>query len=469
MSATADRNFLRLLILGMKIACGLALLHAALLAQVMVPIDYNEGWNAYHAASAIAGVSPYPDAAGMMINNYPPLSFYIVGAFGQYVGDQIIAGRIISLLSFVGIAWCIRTWIAQIDETFLAAEFAVLLFMGALLALTHYVGMNDPQMLGHLFDMMALLLLVRERRNLLMLAGGALFLAAAVFVKHNLIVLPLAILIWLSIYDRRDALVLAGIGLVLGAAGLLATNELLHTDLLAQLLTSRAYNLQGVFHGAELWLLTGLVPFVAIVLLLFKRHSEPAMIFVALYLGLAACIGIALSGGAGVDANAMFDAFIASALATGAALTLIKNKPPLTMVLAGLAVAPLAVVMSLNANASWLSLPYWQAPKQTELTATARDVSFLAQAGNPVFCEMLSLCYWAGAPAAVDVFNLSQAIQTGARGENDLLALIDARQFRAVQMSSLTRQAFSYEIQAAFARNYRVDHEDANGVFMVPR
>src|SRR5947209_10161883 len=68
---------------------------------VLAPLDPNEGWNAAHALAAMAGGTLYPSPQSLMVNNYPPLSFYIVGALARLTGDAVIAGRILSLISFL--------------------------------------------------------------------------------------------------------------------------------------------------------------------------------------------------------------------------------------------------------------------------------------------------------------------------------------------------------------------------------
>ena len=95
----AARAF-KLAVLGMALFCALGLWRAIATMGLRLPIDPNEGWNAYHAAAAMAGAPLYPGAQSTMINNYPPLSFYLAGALGRVLGDNIFAGRIVSLLSF---------------------------------------------------------------------------------------------------------------------------------------------------------------------------------------------------------------------------------------------------------------------------------------------------------------------------------------------------------------------------------
>ena len=84
------------------------LLGPLLLIPLHVPLGYNEGWNAYLAARAI-GLQDgplYPPADTLVFNNYPPLSFYLVGLIGRGLagGDVIVAGRVVALASLLASA-----------------------------------------------------------------------------------------------------------------------------------------------------------------------------------------------------------------------------------------------------------------------------------------------------------------------------------------------------------------------------
>ena len=94
------------------LGCIAGVIRAAAIIPLHVSLDPNEGWNAYHTAAAMSGHGLYPDAGSFMVNNYPPLSFYLVGLLGHFTGDLIIAGRIISLASFV----CICGFAAMVDQ-----------------------------------------------------------------------------------------------------------------------------------------------------------------------------------------------------------------------------------------------------------------------------------------------------------------------------------------------------------------
>ena len=75
----------------------------------------NEGWNAYHADAAMRGAAQlYPPNDGLIANNYPPLSYYVMGWLGQLFGDPLYVGRAVSILSTLGIgaaaADVVRQW-----------------------------------------------------------------------------------------------------------------------------------------------------------------------------------------------------------------------------------------------------------------------------------------------------------------------------------------------------------------------
>ena len=60
-----------------------ALASRAALSTMRMPLNYNEGWNAYHALSVAQGRALYPPADALLPNNYPPLSFHLVAGVGR--------------------------------------------------------------------------------------------------------------------------------------------------------------------------------------------------------------------------------------------------------------------------------------------------------------------------------------------------------------------------------------------------
>src|SRR6185369_839753 len=97
---------------------------------------------------------------------------------------------------------------------------------------------------------------------------------------------------------------------------------------------------------------------------------------------------------------------------------------------------------------------------------SARDIAFVKSQPGPALCDQLSLCLWAGKPAEVDVFNIGEQIQTGARDPKPLAGMIAARHFAVLQLQDL--DALGPQVHQAIRKNYRRDHADDNGTFFTP-
>ncbi|HWA92678.1 MAG TPA: hypothetical protein VG889_21780 [Rhizomicrobium sp.] len=430
---------MRALTIMLAAACLFGLVRAASLTFLHVPLDPNEGWNAYHAVAAMTGAPLYPD--GMFTNNYPPLSFYVAGLFG---GDRIVAGRIVALLSLLAVAGGIVLAARRMGTSTTDAVFAALWFLGGMLVFTDYVAMDDPQLLGHAVQIAGLLLLLRGN-----VVAAALAMAAALFVKHNLVALPLASLLWLALTDRRSALRFAATGIAAGVAGLLLFDLVYGKSLLGVLRSPRLYTFGA---GVEPWLAWGGTAMLATAALGLVDRS-----FAAVYALVAVLLGAFFSGGAGVDMNAWFDAAIACALGAALALEGLPGRAWHRYALAAVLIVPLAAGVALHDD--------W--PGRDD--AADADIAFLESHDGPALCEMLSLCYWAGKPATVDVFNLGQAYATGAARDDALAARLQAREFASIEFDSLDDFALTPRVKSVLLANYSVDHRDDTGVFLVPR
>jgi hypothetical protein len=452
----------RLLFALIALGCVAGLIHVLSALPAQISLDPNEGWNAYHALAARSGGALYPPADGLFINNYPPLSFYIVGALGGVLADDILAGRIVSLLSLGVVLGSVVAALRMMRCHWFSAGFAALFLLGGLLLYSDYVGMNDPQMLGHAMEMVALLIALRGGKAAMIAA--ALFCALAFFVKHNLIALPAALTLWLFWVARKRAVVFAAVYALALSLGLLLVHQAMGVDLIKALASPRAYSLSLLVSNLGAWLAFALVPLVGLTALLWQEsRREAALGFCALYAVSSLIAGIYFFGGAGVDMNAMFDADIALALALGFALARHSRRA----LIAALATAPLAFGLVRSYDPAWLTTSFWLHPYAEEKAGAAADIAFLKARPGPALCETLAFCYWAGKPEAIDVFNLSEAFRLHARSESDLVSLIDAQHFTAVQFEQPA--PFGPRVAAALQAHYRLDHESDNGRIFVPR
>jgi hypothetical protein len=456
----------KLVVVATALFCVLGLWRAIAIMGLRLPLDPNEGWNAYHAAAAMSGASLYPGPQSYMIDNYPPLSFYLVGALGRLLGDNIFAGRIVSLLSFFFVSFGVFAAALRLGCKRLAAFFAALLFAGGLLIFADYVGMDDPQLLAHAIAMAGFLVLLAEPRGTVHIAAAAALFVLAFFVKHNVIAMAVAVTLWLAVYDWRSALRLIVLGIALLVLGLVLFRFVYGTGLLAQLITARTYSLDSLRNGFDRWLHWSLVPLVGLTVLASLRWHDRYVRLVIFYAAFATLLGVGFLGGTGVDVNVLFDADIA--LALGAALLLERTARGVFAPVAAAAYA-LPLLFAAWSNGDWRDADSWLHPMQEEARLAQEDIAFVAARQGPALCEMQSFCYWARKPAAVDVFNVGQQFDAGARSDTPLVALIEAHRFGAIQFDPDSPYSLGENVHEAIARAYRLDHQDDYGSFYVPR
>jgi len=446
------------------IAVALALLHLASIVGLHVYRGYNEGWNAYHAFALMSGGNLYPPASSFMVNNYPPLSFVLMAAMGKAGADLIVAGRVVSLLSTLVAGWAVFAIARLMAATKTEALFAASLFLAKLLATSTYVGIDDPQMLGHALGCLGFLAAIEPNRRLWL---SALLLTLAVFVKHMLVIQPLALFCWFLWYDRKSALRFAVFGFLFGVLGLFLCRIRFGVNLFEMLFTPRTYQLSWLAQSLQDFLLVSFAPLGAGIYLLFRSKDSYAVLC-GLYTVMAFVIGLLFDGGAGVGRNALFDAAIGGALS--AALLVRQMRVPAMAFLFGLAcLVPPAVAALQKAQNDWLTTGFWLQPLKQEAAQSRDDIAFVRNRPGPAMCERLTICYWAGKPAEVDAFNFVQAVETHTRREHDLTARLDARYFSTVEMTDEPRLGELHDVMAAILRNYRVVRRSNDGAMLIPR
>jgi len=446
------KRALTILDVALLLACVAGLARVIAMTGLHVPLDPNEGWNAYHAVAAMSGGPLYPPAGSFLANNYPPLSYYVVGAVGWITGDEIVAGRIVSLLSLLAVAAGIFASARRMGAAPEASLFGALWFALGLLVFSDYVGMDDPQLLGHAVAMAGFVLLLRGNT-----LGAALAMTLALFVKHNLVAMPLAALVWLALTDRKAALRFAAWGIGFAVLGLILFRLVYGVSLLHVLASPRLYSLATLRENVAAWTVWGGAGLAVMAALLLVRRHDRDVALCAIYAFAAVLIGLLFAGGAGVDMNIWFDAAIA--LAMGAALAIARFERDLHKLFVALAcVLALGFGLALN----------WDDVRDRPQAADS-EIAFLRGHPGPALCETLSLCYWAGKRAEVDVFNTGQAFATGARDDAALTRLIVGRRYRALEFDSMDDFALGPRVKQAVLANYRVDHESDDATFLVPR
>jgi len=349
-------------------------------------------------------------------------------------------------LAYLVCAVSIEALLRRMECGLRAIVLSTLFFAALLLVTSDYVGMDDPQLLGHAVQLGALLLLLRER----VMIAAALF-ALSLFIKHNLLALPLAAGLWLLLQDRRAGIHFLLWGLAFTLSELVAFQLIAHTSLLDQLASPRLSSLANV-KAAILHLWWAPLPLIAMAGFWPDRHS----LFCGIYASLALAFGLAFAAGDGVDANAFFDLGIALSLGLG--LVVERGRWP---VVAAASALPLLIFLAatFQDNNFFFTRAFAQ--------SSANDIAFLKNRPGPALCDQLSLCLWAGKGAEVDVFNVGEAIKAGARASAPLARMIAGHQFATLQLIDM--DGLGPDVRRAIEKNYRADHSDDNGTFLVPR
>lgn len=456
---------MRAIALGLGAVCLLAFVRTSLTIVRHLPLNFNEGWNAYHTADVAAGRPLYPALSGTFFTNYPPLSFYVIAPIGRALGDHMVAGRLVALVSIA--AWIALTAIAarrlRCSWTTAGAG-AVVLAVFMFVFSSFYVGVNDPQMFGHALQMLGLVLLLGNRRTTATLAACAVLFTAGVFVKNNLVALPIASVLWLWLDDRSSARRLIAFGAIAGAAGAVLCLLAFGPPLAAHVFSPRGFVPLKAAVMSWQWVRRMILALAAAAWLAVRFSRDRQAHFVLTYAVVSMVLGVLFACGEGVYWNAMFDADCALALTAAVALERSSRR----LVVAAAFLAAPALVIAMSATIHWLSPRFWLDPRWSEAAAARADIEFIRVHDGPALCEDMSLCYWAGKPAAVDFFNTRQRSRREWWRVEALVRRLDAREFAVAEVEDDDR-SLGPQFMDALRRNYRVDHTSQWGVFWVAK
>jgi hypothetical protein len=391
--------------------------------------DHNEGWNALLATRALQGLPLYFPSSALTRNDYPPLSFELIGlvARGLGVADVLFLGRIVAFLSLV----VCSVLVFVVARGFGASPAAASLGAAYLLAeigANHdgYVAMDDPQWLAHAFQLGGLALLVRARAPAANAAGAAL-VVLALSIKHTLVALPLAVALSLWDETRRPRPLLLGALAGIGATAWLCARHM--PLLLHSLLLPRGYVPFDVLRFGARQALYLAPP--ALAFWLTRRSAQvgrSSRRFVVAYGSVAFVLGAVLVGGVGVDMNSFFDAKIAAGLAAALSADALSGTVPRLGVLAIVLIATpvtLGEQRERRAHAAREQLP------------NARTIERLRASPAPALCWDLALCYWAGQPFVFDKFTTRQRQAAGELPLDALARALAEARFSAVQLPDL--------------------------------
>jgi hypothetical protein len=478
-------------------------LAAAALAGLIEPLaampyrvssGYNEGWNALWSDVALSRGVLYPPPAAALTNNYPPVSFYLIGALGRLLGDNIIAGRMVSFASCLGITWALFAWLRLAGTSRRLAAFGAAAFFAALAGYAPgYIAFDDPQLLAHAVMLGGLVLLWRGQFSARAVALSAALMVSGGFIKHLLLPLPLATTVWLAIH-RRERLPAWLLGAAVTASASFAASWLAFgSDFFRDLFAARLYDLPAALretasacvHLSPLLVLTAVAA--AAVRNLANIAARDAVSLVTWYASIAAAAGIAASTGVGVNVNAFFDLLIACSLGSALGLEALGLEALGLEALASRSDAwrapafrgRIATAAGWTAVAILGTLVAVRLPAQFSAMArlsrhaheTEQDVRMLRELGRGhAVCEEPALCYWAGSRFEVDVFNFGQKLATGALPGTACAKVFGARSIAVLQLkarSTIGTPRLPDACSEFIRRHFTTVRESSNGEILI--
>ncbi len=436
--------------------------------------EYNEGWMACFSRAAASGEPLYRPMNDFVLNNYPPLSFYITGTLGAWTGDHILAGRLLALAGLLMTALLTGVLVWRLTHARFLALMTAFILVGYM-GFHHedYVAMNDPQWMAHAMLMTALTLFMNAGRKRPTMALAALVMVAGGLVKHSLVAIPLGISIWMYRHDRQNFrfwiacllgwvfAALIGIWMAFGAVAFESI-----------LLAPRVYR-PGAIARAGVWLLPAAVYVSGLLFFLVKPKKSPHELLITYILLVAWPVSLLFLGGAGVYNNALYEAIIFSIVATiclaggdqlGGADVGWNNR--LKALGIGVMMLPVILVAPFR---FYESKEYVR--RIAELEAQSRsDVAFVAGHGEPVLCENLALIYWSGKAFTFDVFTCGQKLDTGNMSYEIIGSWLEKRRFAMIQTNDAEGSGLPPVLMDHIRNNYAVIRSSGTGgFFWVPK
>jgi hypothetical protein len=410
-----------------------------------IEIENNEGWNAYFADAALGKMPLYPSAAQLITNNYPPLSFYIVGLAGRILGDPVLAGRLLSLVATAAVATAIALIVRRLGGTKVAAIVSASFYIATMSRFfMSYVGMNEPQLLAEAIMAFGFLGFLIARSRDRGYVGPVMIMALTGFVKHNVIAMPLTAFTWLGLNRRRQFGKCVFAAAVVIVTGTVICYFLYGRAFFFNILSPRHYSvIRSLQSYQELqWVSIGLL---ACACNAWASWHCPSVRLCSCFITIALASFLLQKTGDGVDVNAQFDLVIAVSIGLGLAYT----RVPLWPLARGLsparsqAILLLAILVRLLVSKQFqpvrvVSDPSFRAEIATRQRIMAEEVERVRRIPGDVLCPLL-VSYKAGKPFVVDTFNAEQRIAAGVLPKNAITERVTEGSLTIVEVDERAR------------------------------
>jgi hypothetical protein len=362
----------------------------------------------------------YPPNDGLIANNYPPLSYYVMGWLGRPFGDPLYVGRAVSILSTLSIGAAAAAAVRQFGASRAGALLAAFWFVATLARFFEfYVGMNEPQLFGLAVMSVGFAWFWKRRADGRAVEPAVLVMVLAGFIKHNFITLPLVALAWLWLDNWRLGLRATVIGGAAAALGLAICAFMFAPWFIPDMLFPRTSHLARAL--STLGRLQFILPAMALwAIWAWHERGSRAARFTGTLIAIALVLCLAQKSGAGVDENAQFELIFATAVGIGIAYDgllrdpLRSGWPPRTISAVVLGILIVRLLISSRLEFAYvLFSPHYRALAAENAAVTRAEAARTAAIPGPVACSNLVVCRMAGKPFVFDHFWITQLVETG--------------------------------------------------------
>jgi hypothetical protein len=470
-------------------------LKSALAVGFLFERNYNEGWNVYNAARVLDHQMVYDDNY-WRVNNYPICSFLIVAIVNFLVGNLVLSGRIVALISFTAIGALAGIAIRALGGKGIDAVFGAACALGfCYLVAPAWICVDDPQTLAEAVALGGFVTFISRPSGRVSLLAVAFLVVLGGFIKHNVVAIPIAITLDLAI--RSPWRVAFWLALCAGwiSAFLGLTQVVAGGAFLDHLLSPRIFTWHGVHYHLMKYLRLFKFPLITIIMgsrLIFTRQR-----FVLATWGITSiALATIFAGFEGTSYNMFQDAAVFLGITAGVMFCEVRkvvaaapNRDHLAKVLAGCAALFLAQPIWTHTVDATQTLPNIGRILDDDRKAEASfigDSKYIAATAGPAICESLLMCYTAGQPFILDPFNSRQYILANKLDQNQLLRRIGGREFTVIQLRAdicddpattachilhypQKFNRFTDETLYAIDRYYKIDRRSPYGSFYVPK
>jgi 4-amino-4-deoxy-L-arabinose transferase-like glycosyltransferase len=442
-------------------------------------IDYDEGWNIYAASLITQHKLLYPLRFDWITVNYPPISFFLCAKLYALTHDYLFTARTVSLLSVIASSFLVAAIVRALGGSKRSAIVSGFFCLGVFCAnADYYVGMDDPQMLSHVFYLLGLLTYIYSRVGRKRLAGLALaafIFTFAAFIKQNPIDFTLAALVDLAFLSLPLTLWFSACLVTFTTLGTVLALHFGGPYFLSEFFMPRSYSTVVVLEQIRDYFGPLLIPFLLAAFVAWKLRRSERQRVASIFLVISFLLGSYFSGGSGVSVNAFFSATFAMCILLGLLCEEFLGSKPgsagwlsyAQLALSAWLLIPLALTGEINVVGTFKDMRISQSNFD-------QDIRILRNHPGPALCESLLECYTAGKSYVYDPFNATRLIHLGRLDDHVIISQLQRHNFAIIQLDELidgkaNPERFDHSISDAIQANYRIALNHRGAILYVPK